>query len=54
MNIPLVYQLFRQKQRWVAKCGRDNRWMHLSGKPTLKLGISIKTVIDYNVDRLGV
>jgi hypothetical protein len=24
MDVPLVYQLFRQEHRWVAKCGRDN------------------------------
>ena len=54
MNIPLVYQLFCQEQRWVAKYGRDNRGMHLSGKPTLKQGIPIRTVIDDHVDRQGV
>ncbi|MDB4866680.1 MAG: hypothetical protein JWR03_1013, partial [Cohnella sp.] len=25
MDAPLVYQLFRQEHRWVAKCGRDKR-----------------------------
>ena len=25
MDAPLVYQLFCQGHRWVAKCGRDKR-----------------------------
>jgi len=25
MDVPLVYQLFRQEHRWVAMYGRDNR-----------------------------
>ena len=37
MDKPLVYQLSRQRHRWVAMFGRDNRWKHLSGKPTSRL-----------------
>lgn len=54
MNIPLVYRLFCQGQCRVAKYGRDNRWMHLSGKPPSKQGIPIKIVVDDHVDRCGV
>ena len=35
----LVCRLFRQKQRRVAIFLRDNRWKHLSGKLTLRLGL---------------
>ena len=34
MDAPLVYQLWRQLHRWVAMCGMDKRWKHLSTKPT--------------------
>ena len=54
MNVPLVYQLFRQEQRWVAMYGRDNRWKHLSGKPTWILDFPIRVVEDHHVDRLDV
>ena len=37
MDEPLVYQLSCQGHRWVAMFGWDNRWKHLSGKPTLRL-----------------
>ena len=36
MNTPPVDLLSRQRQCRVAMCGRDNRWRHLSGKPTSK------------------
>ncbi len=36
MDKPLVYLLSRQWQRRVAMFGKDNRWKHLSGKPTLR------------------
>ena len=39
MDEPLVYQLWRQLHRWVAMFGRDNRWRHLSGKPTPRLNL---------------
>jgi len=35
----LVCRLSRQRQRRVATFPRDNRWKHLSGKPTLRLGL---------------
>ena len=38
-NWPLVYQLFRQEHRWVAKSGTDKRWKHLSAKQTSRLGL---------------
>jgi len=34
MDGPLVYQLSRQRQRWVATFGREKRWKHLSVKPS--------------------
>jgi len=41
MNRPLVWGLSRQWHRPVAMSGKDNRWKHLSGKPTPRLGIVI-------------
>ena len=54
MNVPLAYQLFCQEHRWVAMYGQDNRWKHLSGKPTWILDFPIRVVEDHHVDRLGV
>ena len=51
MDVPLVYQLFRQEQSWVAMYGRDKRLNHLSVKPPSKQGIPIRAVEDHHVDR---
>ena len=54
MDAPLVDLLLRQQHSRVAKCGKDNRWKHLSGKPPSKPGIPIRAVEDHHVDRLEV
>ena len=41
MDEPMVFQLSRQRHCWVAKFGMDNRWKHLSGKPTSGLDIPL-------------
>ena len=41
MNEPLVYRLSRQWHCRVAMFGMDNRWKHLSGKPTPRWGIIV-------------
>ena len=54
MDAPLVYRLFCQRHCRVAMYGQDNRWKHLSGKPTWILDFPIRVVEDHHVDRLDV
>ena len=54
MDRPPVCQLCRQVHRWVSASGMDKRWKHLSAKPSARLELLMRVVVDYDVDRVQV